>query len=311
MQVETIPTIPRHHRLLPKWQPPFSKPRSSLSAYPSSPCYQRKLGWLVRKTKFSPIVSVLYWISSSIPISPKNIKLNCVLPSQRQRWKGCRPASLSEHNIEQRKICDWNWVTFSRFRWSHETSKGTSACLKYIFVHYEDVLDYIRNDQLLLQHLRDIFRNEQWCKTLFENSERDHTVSALAELLKKALSNNNRSKTGQSGSSTTTCPVKAEHSFPNLVASFSSKVLPPPSHQRSLGFHLSNHMHWQRPWNSDRSENRWFITARLPRNAAGSLAPTVYLLANRKVTYSASFRKSTRPSVNSTTSERLVLPPLW
>ena len=101
---------------------------------------------------------------------------------------------LFDHNIQQRKIADWNGITFHRFHQASSTTrKATTECIKHIFSHYEDLPDYMRNDHFLLQRLRDVLQNEVLCKTLFEKAEQNQTAQAFSKMLKTASSNHDRS----------------------------------------------------------------------------------------------------------------------
>lgn len=42
----------------------------------------------------------------------------------------------------------------------------------------------MRNDQLLLQRLRDAFRHDHWCKSLFERAEQNQSALASRKILK-------------------------------------------------------------------------------------------------------------------------------
>lgn len=156
---------------------------------------------------------------------------------------------LFDHNIEQRRIADWNALTFCRFHQATDTTrKATTACIKHVFAHYEDLPDYMPNDRLLLQRLRDIFRNEPWCKSLFEKAEQNQTALAFSELLKTASSNHDRSNPSHPSSGSSAFPVQSPTSFNDLVAAFFSKTPPPPSHRRPFRFNRFNKFHRPHKW---------------------------------------------------------------
>lgn len=69
---------------------------------------------------------------------------------------------LFDHKNEQRKSTDWNYITFACCHQAHHTAgKATTDCIENLFAHHEDVLDYMRNNQLLLHCLLDTFRNHR------------------------------------------------------------------------------------------------------------------------------------------------------
>ena len=106
---------------------------------------------------------------------------------------------LFDHNIEQRKIADWNTITYDKFRQVHSTDrKSTTACLKHVFAHFEDLPQYMQNENILLDRIRNIFRQENWCKRLFEKTEESQTAKSFSELLKTASSNFDRNKSTNS-----------------------------------------------------------------------------------------------------------------
>lgn len=52
--------------------------------------------------------------------------------------------------------------------------------------HFEDLPDFLFNDLILLDRIRNVFRNEHYCKTLYEKSVPTQSVASFADLLKKA-----------------------------------------------------------------------------------------------------------------------------
>ena len=59
---------------------------------------------------------------------------------------------LFDHNIQQRKIADWNGVTFKRFHQATSTTrKATTDCIKNMFAHFEDLPNYMSNDNLVIR----------------------------------------------------------------------------------------------------------------------------------------------------------------
>ena len=70
----------------------------------------------------------------------------------------------------------------------------------------------MRNDKLLLQRLKEIFRNECWCKSLFEKAEESQTAQSFFELLKTASSNHEHS----TANSTTAPAFPVHNQFPHL-----------------------------------------------------------------------------------------------
>lgn len=104
---------------------------------------------------------------------------NTALPEFIGELKKC---PLFDHNIEQLRINDWNIVSHNRFRQRHSTDlKATTACLKYILDNLRDFP--VRNDGILLDRIRNVFRNEHWCKTLYEKSVTTQSSQRIAKFL--------------------------------------------------------------------------------------------------------------------------------
>ena len=163
---------------------------------------------------------------------------------------------LYDYNICQRKIDNWNNIQLSTFIQSTtSTSKATYACIEHILRHFKDLPDCKRNDQTLHERLRQVFRTEPWCTTLYEKFVPNQTSYEFSNLLKTAASNYDNKKLITSSSTHHTDHMKSamstkasdnQQSQEKLVAAFFSKTPPPPNNRRPFRFRKMNRGRWDR-----------------------------------------------------------------
>jgi len=160
---------------------------------------------------------------------------------------------LFEPNIQARKISRWNNITYSEFKTKfHKEHEASSACLDHLKNHHKDLPDHMSSPQILLNRIRDIFKDEPWCTALYERSSITQNPEAFSELIKTAASNADDKRQRNAH-------VKPSSSFPvtsntepdpsNIVAAFFAKTPPPPRYRRPHRYRRrSLHQYRQPSW---------------------------------------------------------------
>lgn len=98
--------------------------------------------------------------------------------------------ALVDSDIQDRRISRWNSVDYSQFRHlTDNEEKATRKCIDFMTKYQKDLPDYMRVPALLYNPFRSIFRENQWCETRYQRTNRDEDPASFAQKLISAAAN--------------------------------------------------------------------------------------------------------------------------
>ena len=102
---------------------------------------------------------------------------------------------LYEPSIQERRATRWKNVTYSEFKAnSSSEEEATRACVEHVTSLHKDLPENLGIDATLLCRLKDIFKSEMWCESLYKRSAAHQTSHSFSQALITAAANADDSK---------------------------------------------------------------------------------------------------------------------
>ena len=97
---------------------------------------------------------------------------------------------LYDSSIQERRATRWNNVRYSQFKAnSSSEDEATRACTEHVTSFHKDLPKHLAVDPALLHQLRELFKSETWCASLYERSTAHQTSNAFSQALIPAAAN--------------------------------------------------------------------------------------------------------------------------
>ena len=97
---------------------------------------------------------------------------------------------LYDSSTQERRATRWSNVKYSQFKAnSSSEDEATRACIEHVTTFHKDLPKHLAVDPALLHRLREIFKSETWCESLYERSTAHQTSHGFSQALITAAAN--------------------------------------------------------------------------------------------------------------------------